>query len=158
MLEFSHMIKEELIHKSYLKKLSKFYFAPVWQSVFTILYLLFFLYFALFYIGNISLALEFIWHTILHSGSLLGLSYLLWGVAFLITLIVPFSISLYSIFLLYEIWHMAWKKNEKILGTIMIIVLVPLIIIAMDEIIRIVASQTVMGDFVLKNQLNVSGN
>jgi len=151
------MNNELIPPQNYLKRLSNFYFAPVWQSALTILYLLFFLYFAVFYIGNVWLAIKFIFYTIFNSGTLLGLSYLFWGVVFLITLVIPFSVSLYSFLLLYEIWNKDWMRKEKILGTVIIMVTAPLIIIFMDEVIRIVASQDVMTEFVQHNGLNILG-
>ncbi|MDD5032662.1 MAG: hypothetical protein PHC85_00880 [Candidatus Pacebacteria bacterium] len=151
------MIKDEFVKQNYFSRIFSFYFAPTWRSALTILYLLFFSYFAVFYAGNLWLALKFIWHTIINSGSLLGLSYLLWGVVFLITLIVPFSISLYSILLFYEIWRKDWSRNEKILSILMIIILVPFVIVMMDDIVRIAASQGVLRSFVLENNLNVAG-
>jgi len=151
------MIKDELVRKNYLKRVFKFYFAPVWQSALTILYLLFFAYFAFFYIGNVWLALKFIIYTIVNSGALLGLSYLFWGVIFLITLIIPFSASLYALLLLYEIWHKDWEQKQKIPGTVIIVVLVPIIIVAIDEILRIVVGQDVLKTFVIEHALNLTG-
>lgn len=150
-------IDELIPPKNYLKRIFNFYFAPEWQSALTILYLVFFSYFAAFYLGNVWLALKFILHTIVNSGSLLGLAYLFWGVIFLVTLIIPFSVSLYALLLLYDIWHRKWPKNEKVLGTLIIIVLVPLVIIAMDGIVRIVVQQSVLFDFVNMYNLNITG-
>jgi hypothetical protein len=45
--------------KSILKQLFSFYFANSWTSFFTISYLLFFLYSALFYFDNVILAIKF---------------------------------------------------------------------------------------------------
>ncbi|MBU1179151.1 hypothetical protein KKB69_02360 [Patescibacteria group bacterium] len=151
-------MEHESVNKNYIRRIFKFYFAPVWQSALTILYLVFFLYFAVFYVGNVWLALKFIWYTIINSGTLLGLSYLLWGVVFLVTLIIPFSISLYAMLLLYEIWEKKdWPRKEKVLGTLMLIVLVPLVIMAMDETVRIAASQDVLNTFVSGQHLNILG-
>ncbi len=145
--------------KNYLKKVFKFYFtpSPIWQSFLAIFYLLFFLYFAVFYVGNIWLALKFIFYTIVNSGVLLGLSYLFWGVIFLISLIVPFSISLYSVLLLYEIWKKDWKRADKVLGTLIILALVPFVIIVMDEVVRIAVSQGVLTEFAIEHNLNILG-
>ncbi|PIS13509.1 MAG: hypothetical protein COT67_01415 [Candidatus Tagabacteria bacterium CG09_land_8_20_14_0_10_41_14] len=151
-------MENELTHKNYLSRIFSFYFAPVWQSALTILYLLFFLYFAVFYVGNVWLALKFIWYTIINSGALLGLSYLFWGVIFLITLIIPFSISLYSMLLFYEIWHKNWEKKLKMFGTVLIILLVPLIIVVIDEILRVVVGQDVLSVFVSEHNLNLTGD
>lgn len=143
--------------KSYFKKLLSFYFAPAWQSFFTILYLVFFSYFAIFHSGKIVLAFKFILYTLKNSTLLLGLEYLFWGVMFLITLIIPFSVSLYSILLFYEMWTSNWDRSRKLLVTALIIVAIPIIVITMDEIIRLVASQETLREFVVTNQLRVSG-
>lgn len=147
----------DLQRKNYLKRILEFYFAPVWQSALTILYLVFFLYFSAFFIGNLKLAIQFIVYTIVNSGILLGLPYLFWGVIFVITLIIPFSVSLYALLLLYEIWSKDWEQKQKILGTVMIIVLVPIIIVGIDEILRAVAQQDVLRTFVSNHNLNLSG-
>ncbi|MBI2627833.1 MAG: hypothetical protein HYW71_00135 [Candidatus Niyogibacteria bacterium] len=144
--------------KGYLKEVFRFYFKPNWQSaVLTTFYLFFFSYFAVFYIGNVWLAIKFIWYTMIHSGSLLGLSYLFWGVLFLITLIVPFSVSVYALILLYEIWLKDWEKKDKVLGTILLIISVPVLIILTDEIVRVAASRDVLREFSQLNSLNIKG-
>jgi len=143
--------------KHYIKKVVGFYFAPVWQSFFTILYFVFFSYFAVFHSGKIVLAVKFLVYTIKNSTLLLGLPYLFWGVVFLIALIIPFSVSLYALLLLYEIWHNHWDKQRKMLVSLLVLFATPLVIIAMDDIIRLVASQDVLREFVVLNHLNVSG-
>ncbi|MEK7596023.1 MAG: hypothetical protein AAB564_00510 [Patescibacteria group bacterium] len=144
--------------KGYLKEVFRFYFKPNWQSaVLTTLYLFFFLYFAVFYTGNVWLALKFIWYTMIHSGSLLGLSYLFWGVLFLIALVVPFSVSVYALILLYEIWQKDWEKKDKVLGTILLIFIVPALIVLTDEIVRFAASRDVLREFSQVNSLNLKG-
>jgi len=142
---------------SYIRRVSAFYFAPIWQSFFTIIYLVFFFYFAVFHSGKIVLAVKFIGYTLANSTSLLGLAYLFWGVVFLISLIIPFSLSLYAILFFYEMWNSHWDRHRKLLMTILLLTFIPLIIIIMDEIIRIVASQSVLAEFVRLNELNISG-
>ena len=139
--------------ESYLKQMFAFYFAPIWQSFFTILYLVFFFYFAIFHSGKIFIALKFLFYTLGNSASLLGLSYLFWGVIFLISLIIPFSVSLYAILLFFEIWKGVWERNHKLLATLLLIVETPFVIVIMDEIIRIVASQNALQEFVTLNHL-----
>lgn len=141
--------------KPYISRVFSFYFAPHWQSFFTILYLVFFLYFAVFHSGKLLIAFNFALYTIYGSASLLGLSYLFWGVAFLISLIIPFSVSAYAIFLFYEIWHDSWPERYKLLATALIIIGVPIIIVVMDEIIRIVGSQPELAEFMILNQLRI---
>lgn len=152
--------EKEQKKEPYLKRLISFYFAPVWYSFLTILYLLFFVYFTVFYSGHVLIAYRFLVYTLKNSVSLLGLSYLFWGVAFIITLVIPFSISLYAIFFLNNLWSndtYKWEKDRKILVTALIVVGVPLLIIFLDSIIRIVANQEVLREFVISNQLFVSG-
>ena len=143
--------------KSYLKRMLSFYFAPVWQSFFRIFYLIFFAYFAIFHSGKVIIAGKFIIYTIKNSVFLLGLGYLFWGVAFIVTLIVPFSISIYSLLLFYEIWQSAWENKQKILISLFIFFATPLMIIVMDDIIRYVASQEELREFVVLNELKIIG-
>jgi hypothetical protein len=112
--------------------------------------LVFFAYFAVFYSGKLWIAFNFVIYTITHSVSFLTLNYLFWGVIFLITLIIPFSASFYSIFLLFEIWHHNddWTKKRKTLFTILVIIAVPLIIVLMDDIVRTVIKQDILKPFV----------
>lgn len=141
-------------------RLISFYFAPVWYSFLTILYLLFFLYFTVFFSGHVLIAYRFLVYTFKSSVSLLELSYLFWGVAFIITLVIPFSISLYSIFFLNNLWNdhnYKWERDRKILVTALIVVGAPLLIILLDVIIRIVANQEVLREFVIINELFVRG-
>lgn len=136
----------------------QFYFAPVWQSFFTMLYLLFFLYFSIFYVGNLMLALKFLLYTIANSAQLLALGYLFWGVVFLIGLIIPFSLSVYAILLFFEIWtRNKWEIKHKLLFTALILTATPLLIVIIDEIIRVVASQDVLREFVIRNELLING-
>lgn len=130
-----------------------FYFAPLWQSFFTILYLVSFSYFAIFHSGKVLLAFKFLLYTLKNSESLLGLPYLFWGVTFLLGLIVPFSVSLYAIFLFFEVWRGKWEKNQKVLLTTCLIVGVPAIIIVMDDIIRFVGNQAALREFVILHEL-----
>src|SRR3989338_768632 len=115
--------------KPYLQQLLSFFFAPIWPSFFTIFYLLFFSYFALFYIGHIIIAIKFLIYTIRHSTQLLGLGYLFWGAAFMISLVVPFAVSLYAIFLAHEIWKGVWEERQKWMSLIFVVLAVPLIVV-----------------------------
>ncbi|HJO89945.1 MAG: hypothetical protein QGH85_01300 [Candidatus Pacebacteria bacterium] len=154
------MTEEKEQKQPYLKRLISFYFAPVWYSFLTILYLLFFLYFTVFYSGHVLIAYRFLAYTLKNSVSLLGLSYLFWGVAFIITLVIPFSISLYAIFFLNNLWNddsYKWEQDRKILVTALVVVGVPLLVIFLDVIIRIVANQDVLREFVIINGLFVKG-
>ena len=142
--------------KSYFKQVISFYLAPTWQSLLSILYLLFFFYFVVFYFGNITLALKFILFTLINSGSLLGLSYLLWGVFFLVSLLVPFFVSIYAIVLPYEIWKNDWEKTQKTLVTALIVVGILFAIFFADEVVRLAAEQPELLIFVESNELIIN--
>lgn len=149
--------EQEKEKTSYLKQLIAFYFAAQWRSFFTILYLLTFIYFSIFYLGNLLIAFRFVIYTIKNSILLLGLEYLFFGVAFIISLVIPFAVSFYAVFLLFEIWRGKWEGQQKTIATVLIVILVPLIVISMDYIIRIVADQSVLRDFIITNNLSISG-
>ncbi len=141
---------------SYLGRVLSFYFAPIWPSFFTIFYLIFFFYFSVFHSGKVVLAIKFLLYTLGNSTELLGLSYLFLGVVFLISLIIPFSVSIYAILLLFEIWEdTGWEHSIKLFVTALIILTVPLLIIVMDDIIRLVANQPQLQEFVFLNNLNI---
>ncbi len=141
---------------SYLRQVTTFYFAPIWQSFFTIFYLLFFFYFAIFHSGKLWLALKFLLYTIGNSAELLGLSYLFLGVIFIISLIIPFSVSVYAILLLFEIWEETkWEQSIKLLVTGLVIATVPLLIIVMDDVIRLVANQPQLQEFIFLNHIRL---
>lgn len=138
---------------SYLKKILCFYFAPVWQSFFSIFYLVFFFYFSVFHSGKILVAFDFLLYTFINSSSILTLDYLFWGVVFIMGLIIPFAISLYAIVLFYEIWRGSWLPAHKVLTTISIILAVPLIIILMDNVTRISGGQDALQQFITLNKI-----
>ena len=140
---------------SYLKKILAFYFAPVWQSFFTIFYLIFFAYFTIFHSGKILVALNFLLYTFFNSTTVFALDYLFWGVIFIIGLIIPFSVSLYSIILFYEVWKSNWKQSNKFLTILAIILAVPLVIILMRDIVHTSGSQESLTEFVQINNLQI---
>lgn len=132
-----------------------FYFANSWYSFFTITYLLFFLYSAIFYFDNVVLALKFVLYTIGLSTPLLSLGSLFWGVTFIISLIIPFSVSIYALIIFHNLWeHSKLQKKQKFISTVFTIIITVTIIIAMDDIIRLVAKQDPLIDFVQRNQLS----
>lgn len=148
-------MNEEQQERKYLKRMLHFYFRTRWESFFTILYFVFFSYFAIFHSGKLFVALKFLFYTFVQSPGLLELPFLFWGVVFIISLIIPFSISLYAIFLLYEVWESNWEYTRKLLFTALLITAIPLLIIAMDEIIRFVAGQGVLSEFIFINKLQI---
>ncbi|MBU4480110.1 hypothetical protein KKG48_01535 [Patescibacteria group bacterium] len=145
--------KEE--KKSLKKEIFNFYFSNSWSSFFTITYLLAFLYSAVFYFDNVILAIKFIFYTLGLSTTLLSLGHLLWGIIFVITLIIPFSVSISAIFIFFNLWTKTdLQIKQKIISTIFVIVIIVTIIITMDDIIRNVAKQEPLTDFVQKHELS----
>jgi hypothetical protein len=141
---------------SYFHLLLAYYFRPVWESFFTILYLVFFSYFLVFNAGKLWVAVKFIFSTFFSGISILTTTYLFWGVTFIISLIIPFSISLYAIIIFYEIWGKStWESYNKTLATIAIILAVPLVIILMDDITRTAGNQPELTPFTEENQLRI---
>ena len=142
---------------SYIGKLLSFYFARRWQSFLTIFYFAVFGYFAIFYLGNLWLSLKFIFYTLLNSGKLLGLPYLFWSVGFLVALLVPFVASVYALLLCHEIWSGPWKQQYKALGVAILVITALSVIVSADEIIRVVADQDELREFVTNEELLVDG-
>lgn len=146
---------EEKKEKSTLKQLFSFYFSNSWYSFFTVTYFLFFVYSALFYFDNVILAIKFLFYTFGLSTTLLEISYLFWGIIFIIALIIPFSASVYAIFIFHGLWEKTnIQVKQKFITTIFVIIITVGIIISMDDIIRLVAKQEPLIDFVQKNGLN----
>ncbi|MBU1558119.1 hypothetical protein KKC45_04115 [Patescibacteria group bacterium] len=140
--------------KTTLKQLADFFFSSSWYSFFTVTYLLFFLYSAIFYFDNVILAIKFVFYTLGLSTPLLSLGYLFWGTAFIIALIIPFSVSLSAIFILKSIWTQTdLQIKQKFISTIFAIIIVITIIISMDDIIRNVAKQSYLEEFAQKTNL-----
>ncbi|MEN9613941.1 MAG: hypothetical protein RLZZ347_248 [Candidatus Parcubacteria bacterium] len=128
--------------RGYLKKVSDFYFGPVIRSFFSAMYLFFFIYVTIFYANNIILAIQFVFYTILTSTPLLSLSYLFWGALFLLFLLVPVALSLYAIFLPYEIACRGhWTNTRKSLLIALVLLSTLDCIILSDYAIRYIATQ-----------------
>jgi len=141
-------------NKSYIMRVLGFYFAPLLRSFVTVLYLGFFLYFALFYFDNIVLAIKFIFYTVSISTPLLDLAYLFWGALFFITLLIPFSLSLYAILLPYEIMkHQSWDAIKKWLLVILVLLTTIDAIIIIDKAIHFIAEQPTVAPFVEQENL-----
>ncbi len=140
--------------KSHLKNLTEFYFSNSWYSLFTVAYLLFFLYSAIFYSDNIWLAIKFLFYTLGLSTPLLNIGYLFWGTAFIISLIIPFSVSISALFVLRNIWTQTkLQTKQKFISTVFALIIIITIIITMDDVIRDVAKQKYIIDFAQKNDL-----
>lgn len=150
------MVHTEDDDRSYLKKVSDFYFGPVIRSFFSAMYLFFFIYVTIFYANNIILAIQFIFYTILTSTPLLSLGYLFWGALFLIFLLIPVALSLYAIFLPYEIASRGhWTNTRKSLLIALVFLSTLDCIILADYAIRYISSQTPIVPFAEMHKINV---
>lgn len=139
--------KEE--EKSYIKRLFQFYFAPDLRSVATISHLIVFGYFALFYIDGVFLAIRFLWYIATDSTALQGIPFLLSGMLFFVCLIMPFSASVYSIFIMHAVWSKAeWKSTAKTIASAAVIAGALAIIAITDEGARFAARQPSLQSFV----------
>ena len=134
---------------SYVKALAHFYFAPELRSICTLAYLAIFSYFTLYYINNVFLAIHFLVYVLFGHTALSGIALLFTGLAFVISLAMPFVISLYAIFVLHKIWDKPeWAGYVKWLVSILIILGGLLVIIVSDTSARLAARQPVMQSFV----------
>ncbi len=145
----------ELKKPHYLRRIARFYSRPHWVSLLTTLYLVCFAYFSIYHLNNIILAIKFIFHTLRIATSLLELSYLLWGVLFIVALILPFTISFSALFFPYEVWRTDWNTERKVIVMALLIAVVLLSVSLIDELIKIIALQDPLQGFVIQNQLQI---
>lgn len=131
--------KEPILH---------FYFQARWQTVLTTLFLIVAVYLCFFYIGNIWNAAKFLFYTFITSPEMLGLEFALWGVLFEISVVIPFLTAFYSIFLLPKIWHSPYGRAQKILLTLVMLAVMPMLIIITDTLARFALDTNVLGEFV----------
>lgn len=150
------MPEKKEVKKSYLSEVVHFYFAPKLRSVFTILFLLVYGFFVIYYIDNVFLAIRYIFYILLGNNVLQDTSYLFWGLAFILALMIPFSVSIYSIFLLFDIWCKAeWSKYAKGIITTVLIICGLIAITTIDDVARYVARQDTLSSFV--EDINLTG-
>jgi len=143
------MAEEKTKKNSYLYDFITFYFAPEPRSIVTIPYLGTFGYFTIYYLDSIFLALRYLISIAFGHTALQGTEHLFVGMVFIISLALPFFISIYSIFVLHRIWDKpTWATYIKWLITCTMIVGGVSLIIASDAIARISARQEVMRSFV----------
>ena len=143
------MAETEKHEKSYLKEVLSFYFAPELRSAGTILYLGIFGYFTLYYVDNVFLAARFLLYILFGETALSGVAYLFTGTAFVLSLVLPFLISLYSIFILHKIWHKPeWKTRTRWFMTLVIAFGSIILIVLADKISHSAARQSVMRNFI----------
>lgn len=128
--------------QTYVKKVLNFYFAPLWRTFFTGLYFLCFGYFVIFFSDYIILGARFLYYTMKLPTISLTLDYLFWGASFVVMLVVPFSISLYAIFIPFELMRkLDWTRNQKIAVAFIVALATVDIVVASDIIIRIIETQ-----------------
>ncbi len=147
--------KDSKQKESYGLKVLGFYFAPQIRSFFTVLYLIFFTYFIIFYFDNLTLAAKFILYTVSNSTIALGLGHLFWGSFFVIALILPFSVSFYAIFIPYEIKIRPWETAKKILLIILVFLATVDAVIVLDYMIRYIEGQTPIKVFMEKMRIEL---
>lgn len=134
---------------SYFQEILHFYFAPGLRSVATTFYLVVFGYFSFYYIDSLFLALRFLWHLAFGSTALQGIPFMLSGMAFVLCLVLPFSVSLYSIFVMHTVWSRSSLKTAgKWLLSILVVVGSLFIIMITDEGARLAARQPSMQSFI----------
>ncbi|MDP3661579.1 MAG: hypothetical protein Q8R17_01900 [bacterium] len=128
--------------QTYVKKVLTFYFTPLWRTFFTALYFLFFGYFVLYFSDYILLGLRFLYYTFNLPTIALTLDYLFWGASFIVMLVIPFSISLYAIFIPFELMKkLDWTRNQKIAVAFLVALATIDIVVASDIIVRIIEKQ-----------------
>ena len=142
--------------RPYLTEMIHFYFAPELRSAFTIFYLIVFGFFAFYYVDNLFLAMRFLWHVTSGTTALYGTSYLFTGMAFVVALIIPFSMSLYSLFVLFEIWRKRiWSNYLKWVVTFILMIGTILAVMMADETARLAARADTMRSFI--EDMNLTG-
>ena len=125
-----------------------FYFKARWQTALTTLFLIVTVYLCFFYIGNIWNAAKFLFYTFISSPEMLGLEFALWGVLFEIAAVIPFLASFYAIFLLPKIWRSHYPHSQKILLTLVMLVVIPMLIIITDTLARLALDTNLLREFV----------
>lgn len=148
MIEFNYMENE-----SYLKKIINFYLSPSWTSLFTTIFLLIYGYLVVSHFYYIIIALKFVWYTITISKQLVGLNEVFWGLIFTLSLVVPFSVSLYALAVPYEISLKKWKFDKKAIAITLLSLLVILSVVVMDRVLTYTATKPGVIDFVIQNSL-----
>ena len=135
--------------KSYIQQVGHFYLAPGLRSIATVFYLGVYGFFTIYHIHNIFLAIRFLFYVIVNDTALQGTAFLFMGMAFVVSMVFPFAVSLYSIFILHKIWESdTWAPHVKWAITAGAIAASILLIIVSDNAARITANSAVMQSFV----------
>ncbi len=129
--------------------LKQFYFTSSWYALFTTSYLFLFLYFTIAYLDNIFSAIGFVFRTLSASTTMLPISHIFWGAIYIISLILPFTVSIFAIFALPNIWRRAqWKKDQKLLATIILMVIIFGVMLVAGDIIQTVGKLDILNSFI----------
>lgn len=144
---------EKQTQKPYLRQVFEYYLSPTTRSFFTILYLLFFVYFVIFYFDQVVLASRFVWYTVKLSTFELSLSHVFWGSLFVITLIIPFSASLYALLIPFEMRKKAWEKIKKIVLICLVAIITLDIIVIMDAATRYLKEKMPIQTFLIRENI-----
>ena len=126
----------------------KFYFQTRWQTVLTTHFLITAVFLCFFFFGNIWNAAKFALATLMSSADMLGLEFALWGILFEIAVVIPFLVSFYSIFLLPLIWRSWYRISQKLLLTVLMLIVAPMLIIITDQLARFALQSDALREFV----------
>ncbi len=141
--------------KSRLKRLVRFYFRPQLRSVATIFYLIVFGYCAIYYADGVSLAIKFLFYIGGDSSALTGIHLLFTGLAFVISLVLPFATCFYAILVLPVIWRETdWSLEMKWIMSFIVAIGAFFIIMVTDTSARLAANQPAMQSFIEDVGLN----
>jgi len=131
--------------------LKQFYFNSSWYSLLTTSYLFLFSFFAIFYLDNVFSAIAFVFRTLFVSTTLVPMSSAVWGAIYVISLLLPFTISLSAIVALPKIWAKpSWKKDQKMLATIAITILILTVMLISSDLIQTIGELNVLIPFMGK--------
>lgn len=92
--------------------------------------------------------MQFAFYTFVSSADMLGLTFALWGVIFMIAAVIPFLQSFYAIFLLPKIWRSHLSKSKKVVLTLLMIIIIPMIIIITTTLAQIALETDILREFV----------
>ena len=126
----------------------KFYFQNRWQTLLTTHFLITAVFLCFFFSGNIWNAAKFALATLMSSADMLGLEFALWGILFEIAVVIPFLVSFYSIFLLPLIWRSGYRISQKLLLTVLMLIVAPMLIIITDQLARFALQSDALREFV----------
>jgi len=145
------------VNKKYMENtvkkqtLKQFYFNSSWYALFTTSYLFLFFFFAIFYLDNVFSAIGFIFRTLFVSTTLVPMSHAVWGAVYVISLLIPFTISIFAIYALPNIWgRLNWKNDQKLLTTIALTFVILIVMLIASDLIQTIGRMDVLVPFVGK--------